>query len=209
MASRPTASALIPLAAITLALASPRAIAQSGPMRATIHLTHDDTDSVIAIGETVTWTLAVSFQNAHAAEGGNLKLIAGANLGVASDMVFTETNGGTNGGQAEGPHLPFVNWTNSLLLDAFGHPADRTNPFTVGTFQFTASAPGTFTYDILKGWSSAPFLTLANSPLDRTDFAMGEPDLEIDSLTILPPPGSAALLTLGLAVSSRKARQQR
>jgi len=209
MASRPTAPALIPLAAITLALATPRATAQTGPMRATIHLTHDDHDSVIAVGDTVTWTLAVSFQNAHAAEGGNLKLIAGANLGNASDMVFTETNGGANGGQAEGPHLPFINWTNSLLLDAFGHPADRGNPFTVGTFQFTASATGTFTYDILKGWSSAPFLTLANSPLDRTDFAMGEPDLEIDTLTILPPPGSVAPLALALAVGRRKPRHDR
>ncbi|MFG0304729.1 MAG: hypothetical protein ACF8Q5_00800 [Phycisphaerales bacterium JB040] len=187
---------LAPLLLVSLSTLA--ANAQPGQMRATIHLHHDDPDSIIQIGETVTWTLSIAFQNAAAAEGGNLKLIASDNLGFASEMTFTPTNGGFNADTPQGPHLPFINWTNSLLLDAFGHPANRANPFTVGSFQFTATGQGTFTYDVLKGWASAPFLTLANSPLDRTNFDQGQPDLDIDSLAIVPSPAPAALLAAGI-----------
>ncbi|MFT5424949.1 MAG: hypothetical protein ACI89L_002752 [Phycisphaerales bacterium] len=181
---------------------------------ATMVLSHDDVDGIINVGESVTWTLSVAFTGGDAASGGN-QVISGDNaLGNSSAMAYTPTNGGSNGGSSNGAGIGFVNWTNSLFLEAFGSPADHSNPFVVGSFSFTASAVGVLNYSFARGTvgggqADSAFVSIAQTAFAETLFdteSTAGVSYDIQSLTIVPSPASAALLGLGGLVAVRRRR---
>ncbi|MFG0304722.1 MAG: VPLPA-CTERM sorting domain-containing protein [Phycisphaerales bacterium JB040] len=175
---------------------------------ATVFLQHDDADSTINVGETVTWTLSVAFTGGEVVSGVNMAINGDNTLGTSSGMAYTATNGGNNGGTSNGAGIGFVNLTNSLFIEAFqGILALRDNPLVIGTFDFTAGAEGTLNYTIAKGQSSSAFVSVAQSAFAETLFANpGDVAIEIQSLTIVPTPASAALLGLGGLVATRRRR---
>jgi len=175
---------------------------------ATVSLTHNDGDSTINVGETVTWTLSVAFTGGEVVSGVNMAVNGNNALGTSSDMTYTGTNGGNNGGTSNGAGIGFVNLTNSLFIEAFqGILADRANPLVIGTFDFTAGAEGVLTYSVDKGQSSSAFVSVAQSAFAETLFANpADVQISVQSLTIVPTPASAALLGLGGLVATRRRR---
>lgn len=178
---------------------------------ATVNLTHDDADGTIMTGESVTWTLSVSFDGfaADATAGGGNMAINGT-LGASSAMTYTETNGGNNGGESNGAGIGFVNWTNSLFLEAFnpGSPADRSNPFVVGTFTGTYADVGTTDYTVDLGTALSAFLGIDVSAFATTNLNSEDVARNIQRLSVtdIPSPASAALLGLGGLVATRRRR---
>jgi len=174
---------------------------------ATVSLTHNDADSVINVGETVTWTMTIEFTGGEAVSGVNMRIDGDNALGQSSAFAYEATNGGNNGGASNGAGIGFVNMTNSLFLESFGGgPANRDNPLTIGTFDFTAGAAGTLAYSISTGEASSAFLTVAPNAFGDLAVAEGEASFNIQSLTIVPSPASAALLGLGGLVATRRRR---
>ena len=181
---------------------------------ATVNLTHDDADGLIMIGDSVTWTMTVSFSGFAGdpvAGGGNMSIGGNNAVGTSSAMTYTPTNGGNNGGTSNGAGIGFVNWTNSLFLEAFnpGSTADRSNPFVVGTFSFTAGAEGVLSYAITKGQASSAFVSVASSAFAETLYADTNAaglTIQVQDLNIVPSPASAALLGLGGLVAIRRRR---
>lgn len=191
--------------AAMIALAGMATIASA---QVTVNLTHDDADSIINVGESVTWTLSIDFTDAGVLSGGNMSIGGDNALGNSGDMAYTATNGGNNGGTSNGAGIGFVNFTNSLFLEAFGSgPALTDNPFVVGTFSFTAGAEGNLNYSITKGEASSAFASTAQSAFAETLYnEAGETQINVQSLSIVPTPASAALLGLGGLVAVRRRR---
>ena len=175
---------------------------------ATVSLTHNDGDSTINVGETVTWTLSVAFTGGEVVSGVNMAILGDNALGTSSAMTYTGTNGGNNGGDSNGAGIGFVNLTNSLFIEAFQMiAADRSNPLVIGTFDFTGGAEGVLAYNVAKGQSSSAFVSVAQSAFAETLFANpGDVQISVQSLTIVPTPASAALLGLGGLVATRRRR---
>jgi len=170
---------------------------------------HHDGGASINVGDSVTWTLSVSYTGGGAVSGGNMVISGDNALGTSSAFAYTPTNGGNNGGTSNGAGIGFVNWTNSLFLEAFGNPADHSNPFVAGTFSFTAGAVGTLSYAVTKGEASSAFTSVAQDAFNETLFDdVGAAGLTIDvmDLNIVPTPASAALLGLGGLVAVRRRR---
>ena len=194
--------------AAIIALAGIASIASA--QSAHVMLTHDQGDGEINIGESAVWTLSVAFTGGDTASGGNMEISGDNALGNSSSMTYTATNGGSNGGASNGAGIGFVNWTNSLFLEAFGGgAADRTNPFVVGTFSFTGGAVGTLDYTFTLGEATSAFASVAISAFADFNMAdVGAAGLTItsDSLNIVPTPASAALLGLGGLVAIRRRR---
>jgi len=184
----------------------------------TVNLTHDDADSMIFVGESVTWTLSVSFSGfpaGSAASGGNMAINGNNALGASTDMAYTPVNGGNaetttpESGDSNGVGITFVSWTNSIFLESFGGgPAIKDNPFVVGTFDFTAGALGTLTYSVVTGQATSSFVSVDESAFSTQNFTAGEVAFNIQSLTItdIPSPASAAMLGLGGLVATRRRR---
>ncbi|MFG0304721.1 MAG: VPLPA-CTERM sorting domain-containing protein [Phycisphaerales bacterium JB040] len=182
----------------------------------TVNLTHDDADSNIAIGETVTWTLSISFTgfaDGAAASGGNMRINGDNALGTSSDMTYTPVNGGNaesttpESGDSNGAGIQFVSWTNSIFLESFGGgPAIKTNPFVVGTFDFTGNAEGTLNYSVVRGQATSAFVSIDLSAFATSNFTTADVSYNVQSLTIVPTPASAALLGLGGLVATRRRR---
>jgi len=180
---------------------------------ATVNLTHDDADGLIMIGDSVTWTMTVSFSGFAGdpvAGGGNMSIGGNNAVGTSSAMTYTPTNGGNNGGTSNGAGIGFVNWTNSLFLEAFnpGSTADRANPFVVGTFSFTGTGLGSVDYAVNIGQAASAFLGIDVSAFSTTNLTSANVGRNIQSLTVtdIPSPASAALLGLGGLVATRRRR---
>ena len=180
---------------------------------ATVNLTHDDADGLIMIGDSVTWTMTVSFSGFAGdpvAGGGNMSIGGNNAVGTSSAMTYTPTNGGNNGGTSNGAGIGFVNWTNSLFLEAFnpGSTADRSNPFVVGTFSFTGTGLGSVDYAVNIGQAASAFLGIDVSAFSTTNLTSANVGRNIQSLTVtdIPSPASAALLGLGGLVATRRRR---
>ena len=73
---------------------------------ATVSLTHNDGDSTINVGETVTWTLSVAFTGGEVVSGVNMAILGDNALGTSSAMTYTGTNGGNNGGDFSSTKFP-------------------------------------------------------------------------------------------------------
>ena len=204
--SRPTRPRIVGAAVAACALFCPAALAQDDPSAA-VYLTHDDADGVIAVGETVTWAIEITFTGAELASGCNIAIHADNTLGESSPMRFQSFIGGNNGGASNGAGIDFVNFTNSLFLEAFsGGVADRSNPLLVGEFDFTATQAGTLEYELTLGQSTSAFVTIAQSAFSETTFSSYEVAIFTDTLTIVPAPYTTALLALsGLLATRRRA----
>lgn len=184
----------------------------------TVNLTHDDADSMIFIGESVTWTLSVSFTGfptGAVASGGNMAINGNNALGTSGEMAYTAVNGGNaktttpESGTSNGAGITFVSWTNSIFLESFGGgPTVKDNPFVVGTFDFTAGALGTLNYSLVTGQATSAFVSIDESAFSTQNFNLGDVALNIQSLTIteIPSPASAAMLGLGGLVATRRRR---
>ena len=176
---------------------------------AVVNLTHDG-GAEINIGDSVTWTLSVDFTGGECVSGVNMSIVGDTALGTSSSMTYTPTNGGNNGGSSNGSGIGFVNWTNSLLFEAFGQgAADRSNPFVVGTFGFTATGEGILTYAIAKGQASSALVSVAPDAFNDIlfeDVGAAGLSFEVQTLNIVPTPASAALLGLGGLVAVRRRR---
>ncbi|MFT5424950.1 MAG: hypothetical protein ACI89L_002753 [Phycisphaerales bacterium] len=180
---------------------------------ATVNLTHDDADGLILVGESVTWTMSVSFTGFTGdpvAGGGNMAINGDNAVGTSGAMTYTPTNGGNNGGSSNGAGIGFVNWTNSLFLEAFnpGSPADRSNPFIVGTFSYTGDALGTANMSVDQGGAVSAFLGIDISAFATTNLNSADVARNVQGLTVtdIPSPASAALLGLGGLVATRRRR---
>ncbi|MFT5424943.1 MAG: hypothetical protein ACI89L_002746 [Phycisphaerales bacterium] len=205
-------------AAVLLAALAPAAIAQN----ATVNLTHDDADGTILVGETVTWSLVIEYEQLGEQDivsGLNAALTASdAGLAAASDFAFrlnesaltdpivTATADGIGGFEQ-------IGFINSLLLDfdSFLFTADRRNPLPVGSFQTTALSVGQLTYGFSfstldsGGAASNTFMTHDQSAFNSyLDVPIENITFNIDTLTIVPAPASALLLAPAALLASRR-----
>jgi len=204
--SKPTRPRIVGAAVAACALLGPAALAQDDPSAA-VYLTHDDADGVIAVGETVTWSLEIGFTGAELASGCNIAIHADNTLGESSPMHIQPFNGGNNGGTSNGAGFDYVNFTNSIFLEAFsGVVADRSNPLLVGEFDFTATRAGTLEYELVNGPASFAFVSIAQTAFAQTDFSSYEVAIITDTLTIVPSPSSLTPLALVGLLANRRRR---
>lgn len=185
-----------------------------------VSLTHDDTDGVIQIGETVTWTVMISIDDPEGElwiGGANMEILGDNTLGTSTDLAYTAIhddteypfNGGTSGGASNGAGIGLVNFSNLAFLECFGpqcNPA-RANPLTVGTFDFTSAQRGVLNYDVERGSLNSPFFEIGFSAF--TSIQVDDPELitfDIDTLTIVPAPASALLLAPAGLLATRRRR---
>jgi len=210
----PAAAGLVAAATLTLLPGAPAA-AQD----VTVRLTHDDDDSVILVGESVTWTLEIQFvdySGSSVASSTNMEILADNTLGVSSDFTYTPAhadtgegfNGGTNGGTSNGAGVGFINFTNWICIecDFFPRPS-YANPLVVGDFEFTATNTGTLDYTFADGQASSPFVEIQLNAFASNLYSIDEVAFDIDTLTIVPSPGALALFALAIPlVFSRRHR---
>lgn len=186
---------------------------------ATVMLHHDDADGIISVGETVTWSLSIAFENAQVAASSNMEILADNTLGVSSDFVYAHSerpNGFSTGfiggyieGSSNGAGIDLVRFFNSLFFEgctSCGY-AFNDNPLVVGTFTFTATRPGTIDYSFALGRADDAFVQLDYSAFQYEYFDTPD-DVAIltDSLTIIPAPASALLLAPAGLLAARRRR---
>lgn len=195
---------------------------------ASVSLTHDDSDGIINVGETVTWTLAIELISQP-----DLAVLSEVNIALGSTTLglletatfeftpFTPGGGqeGWNGGEPiaiSNPQGGFeqIALLNSAWLEAFGGgAADRRNPFVVGRFAATARELGQGTFSITESGSEFGVNSnLAPFSFDRAALDFGNPielnevTLAIDTLTIVPTPSTTIPITLVVLLATRRRR---
>ena len=204
-----------PTLIVTAGLPFAHAAAQDAPV--TVHLEHDDADSIINVGDTVTWTLSIAFTTEAGAAAGamNATLLANNSLGTSSDFAYTTTfddarfgfNGGTTGGASNGAGIDAIGFINSLFVAApfGGGPATYNNPLVAGTFEFTAATRGDLIYEFITGPRPAPFVTIDISSFAQNFYELEDVAFEIDTLTIVPTPATTLpFVALGLGITHRR-----
>ncbi|MFT5424948.1 MAG: hypothetical protein ACI89L_002751 [Phycisphaerales bacterium] len=194
-------------AALAIALASASASAQQ---QASVSLSHDDLDGIIAIGDTVTWSLWVGFSGfdpGWVVGLGDLTITGDNSLGTASDMSYEFFNGGAFFGTSNGAGLSEIRFGNApFCVDTLCTPARDDNPLLIGSFTFTAASQGTLNYALAEGTASWGFVEMQLDQFTRVAFDENQTTLNVSSLTILPSPGAFAGLALGGLLATRRRR---
>lgn len=153
----------------------------------------------INVGDTVSWTVSVSFTgyaDASAYFGGFVgDFIASDNgLGTAGNIVSNMAGNATtptaNGASVEG-----INIFHSALLGT----DDNSNPIAIMTFDVVADAEGILDYGAAGVWSQFGSDFIFATPDEFTN-----PDMSSDRVNIVPAPGALALVGLGGLVAARR-----
>lgn len=192
---------------LTLALAAASAAAQQ---QAFVTLSHDDADGVIAIGDSVNWSLWVGFSGfdpGWVVGLGDLNILGNNALGTATDMSYEFFNGGAFFGESNGAGLDEIRFGNApFCVDTLCTPARDDNPLLIGTFSFTATNAGTLEYVVTEGSASWGFVEMQFDQFTRVAFNETQTTLNISSLTIVPSPAAAAPLLVGGLIATRRRR---
>jgi len=196
-------------AGLSLALATASAAAQP-PQQVSVSLSHDDADSVIALGETVTWSLAIGFDGFEpgwVVGLGDINILGDNTLGTATDMSYEFFNGGAFFGESNGAGVSEVRFGNApFCVDTLCTPPRDDNPLLVGTFSFTAASHGTLDYTLTEGAATWGFVEMQLDQFTRIVFDESQATLDVSSLTILPSPAAAATLLMGGLLATRRRR---
>ncbi|MFT5424942.1 MAG: hypothetical protein ACI89L_002745 [Phycisphaerales bacterium] len=176
-----------------------------------VSLTHDNGGPAVQIGTEVTWTLAIAISGFESLspdpviESINMALTpSDTSFGFGTDFVYnTGFNGGTVGGTMANLGFTDLGFTNSLLLEGFGTPADHANPLLVGTFTTTANNAAALTYSLGLGNSVNDLVTIGLTAFDNIGFGLADVTFTSDTL-VVPAPASALLLAAGLLATRRR-----
>jgi len=191
-----------------LALATAFAAAQ--PQQAFVTLSHDDADSIVSIGDTVTWSLSVGFSGfdpGWVVGLGDLTIAGDNALGTASDMTYEFFNGGAFFGTSNGAGVSEIRFGNApFCVDTLCTPARADNPLLIGSFSFTAASQGTLSYSVTEGTASWGFVEMQLDQFTRIAFGDTQTTMNVSSLTILPSPAAAAPLVIGGLLATRRRR---
>ncbi len=161
--------------------------------------------SSINVGDTVTWTVSVTYTGLTAtgyfggfsgsdADFGNF-VASDSTLGIASNMT-TFMAGEAVAPTADGASVANINVFNSALLG--------TDDQSIGvfyTFDVTAAALGDLSYTAEGVVSLFASDFIFESPIELTTFAVNS-----DTVSIVPAPGAFALLGLGGLTAMRRRR---
>ena len=166
-----------------------------------VTLTFSADATTVAVGDTISWTVAASFtgfQDASAYYGGFVGSFDANNAGLGTSGNFANLMAGTGtAASAAGASVGTINIFNAALLGS----NDNGNPLAIFTFDVVTGAAGSLSY------SSAGVNTVFG---DDGIFTLGEEfagTWSSDSVTIeVPAPGAAALLGLGGLVAMRRRR---
>ncbi|MFG0304730.1 MAG: hypothetical protein ACF8Q5_00805 [Phycisphaerales bacterium JB040] len=167
----------------------------------TVAVTHDNGGSVVEMGRTVTWQLAVLLEGFETltpdpvVESVNIRLdpTDPAFAAYADFQYVLDANGGTSGGANADGVINF-GFTNSLLLEQAGAgDADRSTPLVVASWTTTVQDMGPFEYTLALGPSTGPLVRVATSPFTGQNFSTQDVTFESDRLFV-PAPASALLL---------------
>ena len=188
-----------------LALATTAATAQT----VSVNLTHDDVDGIIAIGETVTWSLSIGhsgFDPGWVVGLGNMTVTGDNTLGTSTDFVYEYFNGGTFLGTSNGAGIDDIRFGNApFCIDPLCDPHNTDNPMLIGTFDFTATQAGLLDYDLSEGTANWGFVEMQLDIVTRDAFDVFSTAILSNSLLIVPSPGSLAMIAgAGLLAARRR-----
>jgi|GEM_PF-3335921 len=179
----------------------------------TIAVTHDNPGSVVEMGRTVTWQLAVELEGFGIITGD--PVVESVNIRLdPTDPAFAtygnfqyvlDANGGTSGGANADGVLNF-GFTNSIFLEQAGAgAADRSTPLVIASWTTTVQDMGPFEYALSLGPSTGALVSVSTGVFSTIDFS--QPDVTFQSdVLFVPAPSAAVLLAPACLALGRRRR---
>lgn len=199
-----------------IAVAGLATVAAAQPSNLSVNLTWDQTS--IEVGQSATATVTASWTGVNNSylSAVVVNFLASAQLGDVSNIAPFATNqpigGFTGTGTASGADVlsyqasQYIGFLDEDNGETPQENLDRTNPITITSWTFTATALGALSYSTTTAEGvAAPFVVIGPGVTSLPAFFQNDV-FSSGTLNIVPAPSAMALLGLGGLVATRRRR---